>query len=419
MRVKDADVRKPTFRTRYGHFEFLVMPFGLTNAPTTFMDLMNRIFKPYLDKFVVIFIDNILIYSHSKDEHAKHLQIVLQTLRDRQLYAKFSKCECWLSKVAFLGHIISANGIMVDPKKVQTILDWRPPRNVSEEFIVYSDASHSGLGCVFMQGENVIAYASRRLKPHELNYPTHDLELAAVVFALKIWRHYLYGEKCHMFTDHKSLKYLLTQKDLNLRQRRWMELLKDYDLVIGYHPGEANVVADALNDSFWIFTKLNQKSKSRIDRTAGDGCWHGRRAYEVKNKDGELIGYDKYFTYSNKKQEKSNGYWIMHEFSLKDPGLNDFVICEIRNKEAGAGAVATEKRVHVRDEETPDSNHVPSTKKACIVGNQQVGFSNQVSVSPDLTTSSYHQTNTLSKASVHQVYYHSHFKLFVSIYEYS
>ncbi|KAK8540302.1 hypothetical protein V6N12_046589 [Hibiscus sabdariffa] len=98
-----------------------------------------------------------------------------------------------------------------------------------------------------MQGDNVVAYASRQLKPHELNYPTHDLELAAIVFALKIWRHYLYGEKCHMFTDHKSLKYLLTQKDLNLRQRRWMELLKDYDLVIDYHPGKANIVADALS----------------------------------------------------------------------------------------------------------------------------------------------------------------------------
>ncbi|KAL4273113.1 hypothetical protein GQ457_13G015450 [Hibiscus cannabinus] len=116
-----------------------------------------------------------------------------------------------------------------------------------KEFIMYSDASHSGLGCVLMQGDNVVAYASRQLKPHELNYPTHDLELAAIVYTLKIWRHYLYGEKCHMFTDHKSLKYLLTQKDLNLRQRRWMELLKDYDLVINYHPGKANVVADALS----------------------------------------------------------------------------------------------------------------------------------------------------------------------------
>ncbi|KAL4319783.1 hypothetical protein GQ457_18G010820 [Hibiscus cannabinus] len=132
MRVKDADVPKIALRTRYGHFEFLVMPFGLTNSPTAFMDLMNRIFKPYLDKFVVVFIDDILIYSHNKDEHAKHLRIVLQTLRDRQLYAKFSKCELWFSEVAFMGHIISANGIMVDPKKVQTILDWRPLRNVSE-----------------------------------------------------------------------------------------------------------------------------------------------------------------------------------------------------------------------------------------------------------------------------------------------
>ncbi|KAL4388441.1 hypothetical protein GQ457_09G016770 [Hibiscus cannabinus] len=116
-----------------------------------------------------------------------------------------------------------------------------------KEFTVYSDALHSDLGCVLMQGDNVVAYALRQLKPHELNYPTHDLELVAIVFAFKIWRHYLYGEKCHMFTVHKSLKYLLTQKDLNLRQRRWMELLKDYDLVIDYHPGKANVVADALS----------------------------------------------------------------------------------------------------------------------------------------------------------------------------
>ncbi|KAL4377389.1 hypothetical protein GQ457_02G024050 [Hibiscus cannabinus] len=198
---------------------------------------------------------------------------------------------------------------MVDPKKVQTILDWRPPRNVGEvrsflglvgyygrfvkgffaialpltkllrkdqpfewsedrqrsfdqlkqalthapvlvqpepgeEFMVYSDASHSSLGCVLMQGDNVVAYASRQLKPHELNYPTHDLELAAIVFALKIWRHYLYGQKSHMFTYHKSLKYILTPKDLNLRQQRWMELLKDYDLVIDYHPGKANVILE-------------------------------------------------------------------------------------------------------------------------------------------------------------------------------
>ena len=116
-----------------------------------------------------------------------------------------------------------------------------------KEYTVFSDASHNGLGCVLMQEGKVVAYASRQLKTHERNYPTHDLELAAVVFALKIWRHYLYGERCYIYTDHKSLKYLLTQKELNLRQRRWVELLKDYDCVIDYHPGKANVVVDALS----------------------------------------------------------------------------------------------------------------------------------------------------------------------------
>ncbi|GAV84963.1 hypothetical protein CFOL_v3_28404, partial [Cephalotus follicularis] len=117
----------------------------------------------------------------------------------------------------------------------------------SESFVVYSDASHKGLGCVLMQQGKVIAYASRQLKTHEQNYPTHDLELAAVIFALKIWRHYLYGAKCEIFTDHKSLKYIFTQKELNMRQRRWLELIKDYDCTIQYHPGKANVVADALS----------------------------------------------------------------------------------------------------------------------------------------------------------------------------
>jgi hypothetical protein len=116
-----------------------------------------------------------------------------------------------------------------------------------EGFAIYSDASHHGLGCVLMQYGRVIAYASRQLKTHERNYPTHDLELAALVFALKIWRHYLYGVTCEVFTDHQSLKYIYTQKDLNLRQRRWLELMKDYDINIQYHPGKANMVADALS----------------------------------------------------------------------------------------------------------------------------------------------------------------------------
>ena len=116
-----------------------------------------------------------------------------------------------------------------------------------KEYTLYSNASRIGLGCVLMQCGKVLAYASRQLKTHEQNYPTHDLELAAVVFALKIWRHYLYGEKCRIYTNHKSLKYLLTQKELNLRQRRWLELLEDYDCIIDYYPGKANVVANALS----------------------------------------------------------------------------------------------------------------------------------------------------------------------------
>jgi hypothetical protein len=273
---------------------------------------MNKIFMPYLDKFVIVFIDDILIYSKNKEDHAQHLRIALQVLRKHQLYAKFSKCEFWLDQVEFLGHVISKEGIAVNPSKVKSVLDWQAPANVKEvrgflgmagyyrrfiegfskiagpmtkllrkntpfewsekceesfqelkkkltiapilavpetgkDYTVYCDASKNGLGCVLMQDRKVIAYGSRQLKPHEVNYPTHDLELAAVVFALKQWRQFLYGAKCELYTDHKSLKYFFTQKELNMRQKRWLELIKDYDLTINYTPGKANVVADALS----------------------------------------------------------------------------------------------------------------------------------------------------------------------------
>ena len=312
LRIANADVPKTAFRTRYGHYEFLVMPFGLTNAPAVFMALMNKVFQPYFDNFVIVFIDDILVYSRDEEEHANHLRLVLQTLREKQLYAKFNKCEFWLDQVVFLGHIVSGEGIKVDPKKIEAVLNWEPPKNVPElrsflgldgyygrfvkgfsiiaapltkllrkhveykwteacqssfeelkvklnttpvlaspsgtgGFVVYSDASYQGLGCVLVQHGRVIAYASRQLRPYEISYPIHDLELAAVVFALKIWRHYLCGETFQIFTDPKSLKYLLSQKELNMRQRRWLELLKDYDCTIEYHPGKANVVVDALS----------------------------------------------------------------------------------------------------------------------------------------------------------------------------
>ena len=132
LKIRSKDVPKTAFRTRYGHYEFLVMPFGLTNAPDVFMDLMNRIFQPYLDQFVIVFIDDILIYSGSKEDHEEHLRVVLQILRENQLYAKFSKCQFWLNSVAFLGHVISAEGVYVDPQKIEAIVNWKPPTNVTE-----------------------------------------------------------------------------------------------------------------------------------------------------------------------------------------------------------------------------------------------------------------------------------------------
>ncbi|GJZ23694.1 putative reverse transcriptase domain-containing protein [Tanacetum coccineum] len=274
LRVRDEDIPKTAFRTRYGHYEFQVMPFGLTNAPTVFMDLMNRVYKPYLDKFVIVFIDDILIYSCNKEEHANHLRIILELLRKEKLYAKFSKCDFWIRMVQFLGYLIDSQGLHVDPAKIKAVKNWASPTTPMEfhqfiglagyyrrfiqapilalpegndDFIIYCDASIQGMGAVLMQKEKVIAYASRQLKPYEENYTTHDLELGAVVFALKIWRHYLYGTKCTIFTGHKSLQHILFQKELNMRQRRWLELLADYDCEICYHPGKANVVADALS----------------------------------------------------------------------------------------------------------------------------------------------------------------------------
>ncbi|GJU31870.1 putative reverse transcriptase domain-containing protein [Tanacetum coccineum] len=132
LRVREQDISKTAFRTRYGHYEFLVMPFGLTNAPAVFMDLMNRIFHEYLDKFVIVFIDDILVYSKSEEEHERHLRIVLEILRQKKLYAKFSKCEFWLQQVAFLGHIVSADGIIMDPSKVEAITKWPRPTTVTE-----------------------------------------------------------------------------------------------------------------------------------------------------------------------------------------------------------------------------------------------------------------------------------------------
>ncbi|GKA49321.1 putative reverse transcriptase domain-containing protein [Tanacetum coccineum] len=208
---------------------------------------MNRVCKTYLDKFVIVFIDDILIYSRTKQEHEEHLKLILELLKKGELYAKFSKCEFSIPKVKFLGHVIDRKGIYVDPAKIESMKDWASPKTATEihhfleaafqllkeklcsapilalpegaeNFIVYCDASHKGLGVVLIQNEKVIAYASRQLKIHEKNYTTHDLDL----------------------------HHILDQKELNMR-RRWLELLSDYDCKIQYHPRKDNVVVNALS----------------------------------------------------------------------------------------------------------------------------------------------------------------------------
>nr|GEW61327.1 hypothetical protein [Tanacetum cinerariifolium] len=206
------DIPITAFRTCYGHYEFQVMPFGLTNAPAVFMDLMNRVRKPYLDKFVIVFIDDILIYSKNKEEHGEHLKTILNLLRSEKLYAKFSICDFWLDSLQFLGHVIDTSGVHVDPAMIEAIKNWTAPTTPmeknksyvwgddeeeafqtlklklcsapilslpeeSEDFVVYCDASLKGFGAVMMQREKVIAYASRQVRKNEENYTTHDLEL--------------------------------------------------------------------------------------------------------------------------------------------------------------------------------------------------------------------------------------------------
>ena len=171
LRVQESDVPKTAFRTRYGHYKFLVMPFGLTNAPSAFMDLMNRVFQPYLDRFVIVFIDDILVYSSSSEEHSEHLRIVLQTLRERQLYAKLSKCQFWLDRVTFLGHVISVEGVSVDLQKIEAVVNWKSPKNVSE---VRSFLGLAGYYRKFVEGFSKIAAPLTKLTRKDVKYDWID-----------------------------------------------------------------------------------------------------------------------------------------------------------------------------------------------------------------------------------------------------
>ncbi|GJS56910.1 putative reverse transcriptase domain-containing protein [Tanacetum coccineum] len=252
LRVRDEDIPKTAFRTRYGHYEFQVMPFGLTNAPAVFMDLMNHV---HLIDSQGLHVDPAKIEAVKNWTSPTTPTEVRQFLGLAGYYRRFiegfSKIAKPLTKLTqknknyIWGEEQESAFQLLKQKLCEAPILALPEGN--DDFVIYCDASLQGLGAVLMQREKVIAYASRQLKPHKENYTTHDLELGAVVFALKIWRHYLYDTKCTVFTDHKSLQHILRQKELNMRQRRWLELLADYDCEICYHPGKANVVADALS----------------------------------------------------------------------------------------------------------------------------------------------------------------------------
>jgi len=315
--IAAEDRPKTAFRTRYGHYEFNVMPFGLTNAPATFQTLMNDIFRDMLDICVIVYMDDILVYSKTPEEHEQHLRRVLQRLREHQLYAKPSKCTLFTDTIEYLGHLITPEGIKPNPALVEAIVKYPRPETLKSmqsflgmtnyyrkfvkdyskraipltqalqnasnsrpiiwnpdmegafqdlkdaltnapclqlpdpdgDFDVTTDASEEAkaVGCVLTQNGHPVAFESKKLNPHQLNYTVHDKEMCAIMHALTLWRPFLLGKHFKVYTDHRSLTHLKTQPHLNQRQIRWMEQAADYDCEILYKPGKENVVADALS----------------------------------------------------------------------------------------------------------------------------------------------------------------------------
>jgi hypothetical protein len=311
IRMCTEDIPKTAFRTHQGHYEFLVMPFGLTNAPSTFQSLMNEIFKQHLCKFVLVFFDDILVYSKSWEEHWQHVRKVLSILRSHMLYAKKEKCQFGQDHIKYLGHVISTKGVAVDTDKVQAMVDWPKPKTLkalrgflgltgyyrkfiqgygkiaapltsllkkdsflwnpeaerafeklkqvmtqtpvlalpdfTKPFIVECDASGTGIGGVLMQEQNPIAFMSQALHGKNLAMSTYDKEMLALVLAVQKWRPYLMGQQFIVRTDHKSLKYLWEQRIISIAQQRWLTKLMGYDFIIEYKRGNENLVADALS----------------------------------------------------------------------------------------------------------------------------------------------------------------------------
>jgi hypothetical protein len=328
IRVRSDDVHKTAFHTHDGHYEFLVMPFGLTNASSTFQSLMNDLFKPFLRWFVLVFFDDILVYSRTFTDHLAHLCQVLTVLQDHQLFAKESKCRFGVSEIDYLGHLISNHGVRADPSKLEAMLQWPLPSNLkalrgflgltgyyrkfirnygtiaapltallrknafqwtptatdaflrlkaavtsppvlrlpdfTKSFTVECDSCGTGLGAILMQDGRPITFFSQALKGRALFLSTYEKELLSLVSAVQKWRPYLLGQPFVVKTDHQSLKFLLEQQAATPSQQRWISKLLGYDFIIEYKQGRENRVADALSRKFETLSDPDEISVSLI-----------------------------------------------------------------------------------------------------------------------------------------------------------